>query len=34
VFPANIAKDNWQIVIFAQQKNDLKITGAEVYDPK
>jgi hypothetical protein len=30
-FPANLANDNWQLIIFAQQKTDLKITGAIVY---
>jgi len=32
-FPANLANDNWQLIVFAQQKNDLKITGALVYHP-
>jgi hypothetical protein len=31
--PTNISKDNWQLIIYAQQKNDLKITGALVYHP-
>jgi hypothetical protein len=38
--PTEIAKDdsspdkqNWQLVIYAQQKDDLKITGAAVYNP-
>lgn len=31
--PANLAKDNWQLIVYAQQKNDLKITGAVVYKP-
>jgi hypothetical protein len=29
--PSDIAKDNWQLIIYAQQKNDLKITGATEY---
>ena len=32
--PTSIINDNWQLVIFTQQKNDLKITGAVVYQPK
>jgi hypothetical protein len=31
--PKNITADNWQMIIFTQQKNDLKITGAVVYNP-
>jgi hypothetical protein len=31
--PANLAKDNWQLIVYAQQKNDLKITGAVLYQP-
>jgi hypothetical protein len=38
--PGEIAKDksspdkqNWQLVIYAQRKDDLKITGAAIYDP-
>jgi len=26
-------KENWQLVIYTQQKDDLKITGAAVYNP-
>ena len=26
-------KENWQLIIYTQQKDDLKITGAAVYDP-
>ena len=29
--PSDITDDNWQLIIYAQQKNDLKITGAAVY---
>jgi len=39
--PKDIADDNppagrqgWQLVLYAQQKKDLKITGAAVYQPK
>ncbi len=32
--PANLSDDNWQLVIYTQQKNDLKITGAVLYNPK
>ena len=31
--PENILQDNWQLVIYAQQKSDLKITGAVLYTP-
>lgn len=33
-FPAHLANDNWQLVVYTQQKNDLKINGAGLYDPK
>lgn len=29
--PANISDDNWQLIVYAQQKNDLKITGVAMY---
>lgn len=29
--PSDITDDNWQLIIYAQQKNDLKITGATEY---
>jgi hypothetical protein len=29
--PANLTDDNSQLIIYAQQKNDLKIVGASVY---
>jgi hypothetical protein len=32
-FPKGLAENNWQLVLFAQQKNDLKITGAVSYQP-
>ena len=31
--PASIAGDNWQLIVYAQQRDDLKITGAVVYNP-
>ena len=31
--PGTIAADNWQLIIYAQQKDNLKITGAAVYNP-
>ena len=31
--PPGIAKDNWQLVIYTQQKKDLKISGAILYNP-
>ncbi len=31
--PENLSKDNWRIVIYAQNKTDLKITGAMMYTP-
>jgi hypothetical protein len=38
--PADIVKDNsspekqnWQLIIYAQQRDDLKIIGATVYNP-
>jgi hypothetical protein len=30
--PDEISNDNWQLIIYTQQKNDLKITGAAVYN--
>jgi hypothetical protein len=26
-------KQGWQLILYTQQKNDLKITGAAVYNP-
>jgi hypothetical protein len=31
--PDKIAGDNWQLVVYAQQQLDLKITGVGVYNP-
>jgi len=31
-FPKDLADDNWQLVLFSQDKNDLKVTGAAVYN--
>jgi hypothetical protein len=38
--PGEIAKDksspdkqNWQLIIYTQRKDDLIITGAAIYDP-
>lgn len=31
--PSNLVLGNWQLVVFAQQQNDLKIVGASVYKP-
>lgn len=33
-FPKNLSAHGWQLVVFSQQKNDLKITGAVMYAPK
>ncbi|MGQ0739409.1 MAG: DUF1223 domain-containing protein [Bacteroidota bacterium] len=33
-FPADLADNNWQLVIYVQQKSNLKITGAAVYQPE
>lgn len=30
-FPKDVADDNWSVVLFSQDKNDLKITGAAAY---
>jgi len=30
-FPKDIANNNWQLVLFSQDKNDLRITGANKY---
>src|SRR5260221_5575021 len=32
--PSSITDNNWQLIIYAQQKNDLKITGAAEYKNK
>ena len=29
--PNGLADDNWKLILYAQQKTDLKITGAVVY---
>ena len=29
--PGDIASDNWQLIVYTQQRNDLTITGAAVY---
>lgn len=31
--PANLTNDDWQLVIYTQQRNDLKVTGAIAYNP-
>lgn len=31
--PSTLNESNWQLVVFAQQQNDLKITGATLYKP-
>ena len=31
--PAGLDANNWQLIVFAQQKSDLKITGAVLYNP-
>jgi hypothetical protein len=31
--PGNLANVNWQLVIYTQQKKDLKISGAVIYQP-
>lgn len=31
--PEKLMKDDWQLVVYAQQKSDLKITGATLYKP-
>jgi hypothetical protein len=30
--PKNISNDNWSLIIYAQQKKDLKVTGAVIYN--
>jgi len=32
-FPKDLAENNWQLVLFSQDKNSLKITGAAKYHP-
>ena len=32
--PEKLMKDDWQLVVYTQQKNDLKVTGAVLYTPK
>jgi hypothetical protein len=31
--PADIANDNWKLIVYTQQKDSLKITGAAIYNP-
>lgn len=31
--PGDIANDNWELIVYTQQKDNLKITGAAVYNP-
>jgi hypothetical protein len=31
--PGDIANDNWKLIVYTQQKDSLKITGAAVYNP-
>jgi hypothetical protein len=31
--PGEIANDNWKLIVYTQQKDNLKITGAAIYDP-
>ena len=33
-FPANLSNDNWNLIIYAQQKNSLKISGAVLFKPE
>ena len=33
IVPSNLNGSNWQLVVYAQQQNDLKIIGASVYKP-
>ena len=33
IIPEKLNKDDWQLVVYTQQKNDLKITGATLYKP-
>ncbi len=32
-FPVNLSNDNWNLIIYAQQKIDLKISGAVMFKP-
>ncbi len=32
--PKELTANQWQLIIYAQQKNDLKITGAVLYNPE
>jgi hypothetical protein len=32
--PKSLSNDQWQLVVYTQQKNDLKITGAVLYKPE
>jgi len=32
-FPVGLADNNWQLVLYTQQRGSLKITGASVYKP-
>jgi hypothetical protein len=31
--PVKLAQDGWRLIVYAQQKSDLKITGAVLYNP-
>lgn len=31
--PGDVANDNWKLIVYTQQKEDLKITGVAVYNP-
>lgn len=31
--PANLANENWELIVYTQQKNNYKITGASIYKP-
>jgi hypothetical protein len=33
VFPKNLANNNWQLIVYSQHSNNLKITGAASYNP-
>jgi hypothetical protein len=32
--PKDLTDNQWQLIVYAQQKNDLKITGAVLYNPE
>ena len=33
IIPEKLTMDDWQLIVYAQQKSDLKITGATLYKP-